>query len=100
MVGMGSIVTRRIPAYGLAFGSPSRLHGYVCACGHPVVSLWLTSSEPDAAVFVYLSEVEKLAVSLALASTWTLKMQVPSFPKTETANNARIRLAKMDFMTD
>src|SRR5499426_2198531 len=26
--------------------------------GHPVVSLWLTSSEPDAALFVYLSEVE------------------------------------------
>lgn len=26
--------------------------------GHPVVSLWLESSEPDAAVFAYLSEVE------------------------------------------
>lgn len=26
--------------------------------GHPVVSLWLSSSEPDAAVFAYLSEVE------------------------------------------
>jgi putative CocE/NonD family hydrolase len=26
--------------------------------GHPVVSLWLASSEPDAAIFVYLSEVE------------------------------------------
>ncbi len=26
--------------------------------GHPVLSLWLASSEPDAAVFVYLSEVE------------------------------------------
>ena len=26
--------------------------------GHPVVSLWLASSEPDAAMFVYLSEVE------------------------------------------
>jgi uncharacterized protein len=26
--------------------------------GHPVVSLWLASSEPDAGVFVYLSEVE------------------------------------------
>ncbi|SEP22735.1 hypothetical protein SAMN02990966_04500 [Rhodospirillales bacterium URHD0017] len=26
--------------------------------GHPVVSLWIASSEPDAAVFVYLSEVE------------------------------------------
>jgi len=26
--------------------------------GHPVVSLWLAASEPDAAVFVYLSEIE------------------------------------------
>jgi putative CocE/NonD family hydrolase len=26
--------------------------------GHPVVSLWLASSEPDASVFVYLAEVE------------------------------------------
>ena len=26
--------------------------------GHPVVSLWLASSEPDAAVFVYLTEIE------------------------------------------
>jgi putative CocE/NonD family hydrolase len=26
--------------------------------GHPVVSLWLSSSEPDAGLFVYLSEVE------------------------------------------
>ncbi len=26
--------------------------------GHPVISLWLASSEPDAAVFAYLSEVE------------------------------------------
>jgi putative CocE/NonD family hydrolase len=26
--------------------------------GHPVVSLWLASSEPDAAVFIYLSEIE------------------------------------------
>jgi len=26
--------------------------------GHPVVSLWVASSEPDAAVFAYLSEIE------------------------------------------
>jgi hypothetical protein len=26
--------------------------------GHPIVSLWLASSEPDAAIFAYLSEVE------------------------------------------
>ena len=26
--------------------------------GHPIVSLWLSSSEPDAALFAYLSEIE------------------------------------------
>ncbi len=31
--------------------------------GHPVVSLWLSASEPDAAVFVYLSEIEPDGVS-------------------------------------
>jgi len=44
----------------------ARLAGFTTApleaaleiAGHPVVSLWLTSSEPDAAIFVYLSEVE------------------------------------------
>lgn len=33
MVGSGSVVTRDIPAYGLAVGNPARLHGYVCPCG-------------------------------------------------------------------
>ncbi len=43
-----------------------KLHGFTSEplaqpleiAGHPVVSLWLASSEPDAAIFVYLSEVE------------------------------------------
>jgi len=33
MVGMGSVVTKSVPNYGLVFGSPARLQGYVCACG-------------------------------------------------------------------
>lgn len=33
MVGSGSVVTRNVPAYGLVFGNPARLHGYVCPCG-------------------------------------------------------------------
>ena len=37
---------------------PSRSTEPLEIAGHPVVSLWLSSSEPDAAVFVYLSEVE------------------------------------------
>jgi UDP-2-acetamido-3-amino-2,3-dideoxy-glucuronate N-acetyltransferase len=33
MVGSGSVVTHDIPAYGLAWGNPARLHGFVCSCG-------------------------------------------------------------------
>jgi acetyltransferase-like isoleucine patch superfamily enzyme len=33
MVGSGSVVTRDVPAYGLVYGNPARLHGYVCPCG-------------------------------------------------------------------
>ena len=33
MVGAGSVVTRSVPDYGLVWGNPARLHGYVCACG-------------------------------------------------------------------
>lgn len=33
MVGMGSVVTKSVPDYGLVFGNPARLQGYVCVCG-------------------------------------------------------------------
>ncbi len=33
MVGSGSVVTRDVPNYGLVFGNPARLHGFVCPCG-------------------------------------------------------------------
>src|SRR5690606_4636814 len=34
------------------------LEGAVEIAGHPVVDLWITSSQPDAVLHVYLSEVE------------------------------------------
>ncbi|MEP6774065.1 MAG: acyltransferase [Chloroflexota bacterium] len=34
MIGSGSVVTRDVPDYGLAYGNPARLHGYACPCGH------------------------------------------------------------------
>jgi len=33
MVGAGSVVTRDVPDYGLAYGNPARLRGFVCPCG-------------------------------------------------------------------
>ena len=33
MVGAGSLVTRDLPDFALAYGSPARVHGYVCRCG-------------------------------------------------------------------
>jgi UDP-2-acetamido-3-amino-2,3-dideoxy-glucuronate N-acetyltransferase len=33
MVGSGSVVTREVPAYGLVYGNPARLHGFACPCG-------------------------------------------------------------------
>ena len=33
MIGAGSVVTRDVPAYGLVWGNPTRLRGFVCPCG-------------------------------------------------------------------
>ncbi len=33
MVGAGSVVTHDIPEYGLVWGNPARLRGFVCRCG-------------------------------------------------------------------
>jgi len=36
MIGAGSTVTRNVPPFGLAYGNPARLKGYVCYCGKPL----------------------------------------------------------------
>jgi acetyltransferase-like isoleucine patch superfamily enzyme len=33
LVGAGSVVTHDVPDYGLVWGNPARLHGFVCPCG-------------------------------------------------------------------
>jgi len=33
IVGAGSLVTRDVPDFALAYGAPARRHGFVCRCG-------------------------------------------------------------------
>jgi acetyltransferase-like isoleucine patch superfamily enzyme len=33
MIGAGSVVTTNVPDYGLVWGNPARLQGFVCPCG-------------------------------------------------------------------
>ncbi|MEM9905329.1 MAG: acyltransferase [Cyanobacteria bacterium P01_D01_bin.44] len=37
MVGMGSVVTKSVPDFHLAYGTPARSTGCVCRCGNPLM---------------------------------------------------------------
>jgi UDP-2-acetamido-3-amino-2,3-dideoxy-glucuronate N-acetyltransferase len=50
MVGSGSVVTRNVPPYGLVYGNPARLHGYVCSCGVQLVTQSEREEEKDRVV--------------------------------------------------
>ena len=34
MVGAGSVITENVPDYGLVYGNPGKLKGFVCECGN------------------------------------------------------------------
>jgi len=39
MIGAGSVVTKDIPPYALAYGNPARIRGFVCKCGRRLTKM-------------------------------------------------------------
>lgn len=47
IIGSGAVVTRNIPDYGLAYGNPARLTGFVCPCGQRLAPADSSADEQD-----------------------------------------------------
>ncbi len=45
MAGSASVITKDVPDYGLVYGNPARLRGFVCACGKKLTDV--VSEEGD-----------------------------------------------------
>lgn len=55
IIGSGAVVTRNIPDYGLAYGNPARLAGFVCPCGQRLIPSATTSTIPENQDLISLS---------------------------------------------
>ncbi|MCP4360263.1 MAG: N-acetyltransferase [Chloroflexi bacterium] len=48
MIGAGSVVTHDVPDYGLVWGNPARLQGYVCPCGQRLLENGMAAAKCSA----------------------------------------------------
>lgn len=56
LVGAGSVVTKDVPDYGLVYGNPARLHGFVCPHGNRLEEV----GEQEGAVLAKAADCEEV----------------------------------------
>lgn len=61
LVGSGSVVTRDVPDYGLVYGNPARLHGFVCSHGHKLEKAgtedeYVIAQSPDCEEIIHIPQ--------------------------------------------
>lgn len=59
MVGAGSIVTVSVPNFGLVYGAPARLRGFVCKCGR-VLDIDKIEKEDKSNIFLKCADCSEL----------------------------------------
>ena len=62
-IGSGSVITKDIPDYALAFGSPAKVKGWMCECGKKLNFDNVTETTCQKCQLKYIKKKDKVALS-------------------------------------